>query len=63
MPDAWKPKLTEVYIQWADFVLNHGKDVTDWEQTFTKDIRRQLEYKPISRRQAEILERIYAEKT
>lgn len=65
MPDSWKPQAREVYLRWVDFILCHGKDVTPWEQNFTKDLQKQLAkpYNHLSQRQAEILERIYTEKT
>lgn len=64
MPDIWKPKETFIYEDWADYILCHGKDITPWEQNFTKDVQRQLVARRVlSQRQAEILERIYVEKT
>lgn len=63
MADSWKSENIEVYVQWADYILNHGKDVSLWEQGFVKDIRKTLNLKNLSQKQAEILERIYAEKT
>lgn len=65
MPDPWKPHPLGVYRDWCSYILNHGKDVTPWEQFFTKDMAKQvaLDKGFISQRQAEILERIYSEKT
>lgn len=64
MPDVWKPQPATVYADWVDFILCHGKDVTDWEQKYTKDIQRQLGTgRTLTQRQSEILERIYSEKT
>lgn len=64
MSDKWEPKPKFIYADWAEYILCHGKDITPWEQNFTKDIQRQLSSgRGLSERQAEILERIYAEKT
>lgn len=64
MPDVWKPKHPWTYEDWAEAILEHGKDVTQWEQSFTKSIRKQLDTAQcLTQRQAEILERIYTEKT
>lgn len=68
MPDVWKPQSRIIYKEWADHILEHGKNVTPWEQSFTKDVRKKLELpgmmgSNLYQRQAEILERIYSEKT
>lgn len=64
MPDPWRPQPIATYLQWAQFILNHGRDVNAWEQSFTKDQERNLNRGlNLSQRQAEILERIYADKT
>jgi hypothetical protein len=64
MPDLWKPQPIDVYRSWCDFILCHGKDVTPWEQEFTKDISARLERgRHLTQAQAYRLTHIYAEKT
>ena len=46
--------------QFIDQVLCFGRGVTPWEQTFMKDMQKRGFF---SERQAEIIERIYAERT
>jgi len=41
-------------------VLCYGRGVTDWEQSFIKDMERKDRF---SDKQAEIIERIYSERT
>jgi hypothetical protein len=41
-----------------------GVNLTEWEETFVKSLRRQLSLgRPFTEKQIPILERIYAEKT
>lgn len=55
----------ELHKGWADQILDAGRGVTKWELDFVHDIyySRIDEGKELSVRQAEILERIYAERT
>ena len=63
MPDIWVAQPIKVYKEWCRMIICHGKDVSPWEQDFTKSLETQLETRNLSQRQAEILERIYANKT
>lgn len=52
-----------VYRQWVEMIQTEGRGLTKWEEDFVSSIEEQLQSHGISERQAEILERIYAEKT
>ena len=53
----------EVYQDWVDRILIEAK-LTQWEQDFVDNINKLLTLElQLSSKQAEILERIYAEKT
>jgi len=62
MTNAEKEKL---YHSWIDACINeHKKRLSKWEEEFLESISDQLDRSgTLSERQAEILERIYAEKT
>ena len=45
---------------WLDVISTQGRNLTKWEQDF---IDQMMDAKYISEKQAEIIERIYAEKT
>lgn len=53
------------YAEWIDACLNESKKrLTKWEEDFLESVSDQLDRTgSLSERQAEILERIYAEKT
>lgn len=54
----------KTYIEWCNAILQNGVDVSSWEEEFTTSVKEQLEkYRRISDRQAEILEKIYSDKT
>jgi hypothetical protein len=49
---------------WLDECLNHGRNLTEWEQDFCESLDQQLVAgRRLSPVQQDILERIYAEKT
>ena len=55
---------TEELLAFVDFVLNHGKGVTNWEQQFMRDMQKHAPYMtPFSEKQAQVIERIYTERT
>ncbi len=50
--------------EWIEKINNEGRDLSKWELDFMESITDQWERGgPFSTRQAEIVERIYAEKT
>jgi hypothetical protein len=54
----------EMYRDWLDAVVDHGANLTPWEQQFIESLIDQTNGgRPLSEKQVEILERIYAEKT
>lgn len=58
----------DLYKSWVTAIQEDGVNVTKWESDFVESLDEQLEKKqqkeePLSDKQAEILERIYAEKT
>ena len=56
----------EKYRHWLDFIKQNGVNLSDWEKEFIQSIDHQLNTlsKPyLSHKQAEILERIYTERT
>lgn len=65
MPLKWQPLNPAVYRDWVDAIIAEASDeLTDWEKNFIDSIDRQLTLKrELSERQAEVLERIYANKT
>lgn len=49
---------------WVKACLEEGMGLTPWEETFVNDLDERLRrFGTLSERQAEILERIYSEKT
>jgi hypothetical protein len=59
-----KDEQKELHLSWAELCKSHGVNLTKWELDFVESIIDQLEKgRYLSERQAEILERIYAEKT
>lgn len=65
MAKVWEPKDIDLLISWKDAVLNEASDeLNDWENSFIESISLKLDRRnPLTERQEEILERIYAEKT
>ena len=64
MSEIWKPLNKEVYESWVEAIIDEASDeLNDWENSFVESIQKQLVYKNLSEKQAEILERIYSEKT
>ena len=58
-----KDELYRVHMEWIERCLAADK-LTEWEQDFVTSVKAYLERKgSLSSRQAEILEKIYAEKT
>lgn len=56
--DKWK--------SWLESIEEDGKNLTPWEEDFISDLRDKFDNYPrvyLSERQADVLERIYAEKT
>ena len=65
MAELWKPQSIEVYKSWIEAIMNEAQeDLTDWETNFIESIENRLANgNNLTERQAEILERIYTEKT
>lgn len=55
----------KIWEHWIQTCYDEGRNLTKWEQGFIEDLKEQFENgrKYLSDRQAEILERIYADKT
>lgn len=55
----------EVLSSWVEAILTEASDdLTEWETIFVTDMKVRIDNKwPVSERQQEILERIYADKT
>lgn len=63
MAKIWEPQPIDVYISWVDSIVEEA-DLTKWEANFIDSISEWLDSgRNLSERQAEILERIYSEKT
>jgi hypothetical protein len=65
MPNIWKPQSREVYASWVNALRDESSErLTSWESDFLDSIEGRLAFhKDLTQRQAEILERIYTEKT
>ena len=65
MADIWRPQPIEVYQSWVDAIYDEASDnLTTWETNFVESIGGRLAFgNNLTERQAEILERIYTEKT
>jgi hypothetical protein len=49
---------------WIAIIINDGKDLTEWEESFVDSISKYLDrYHYLTEKQQNILERIYADKT
>lgn len=56
--------LRDVYLAWITKIVDEGSGLTDWEESFVESITDQLSAgRMLSDKQAEILERIYTDKT
>lgn len=65
MAEIWKPLHIDIYKDWVKAIEEEASDeLTSWEIDFVESIKGKLEkgYK-LSEKQAEVLERIYSEKT
>jgi hypothetical protein len=65
MARLWEPQSIEVYQSWLDTIYDEASDkLTSWETDFIENIGGRLAFgNNLTERQAEILERIYTEKT
>lgn len=55
---------SEKYKDWIETIQIRGRGLTKWEEDFVESVSEQLTARgSLSPRQADILERIYAEKT
>lgn len=62
--DPERRKRTRMYEQWIACIMDEGTDLSEWEENFVADIEERLHNGgALSIKQAEILERIYTEKT
>ncbi len=63
MAVKWQMQTKEVLQSWLDAIADDS-ELDAWEQGFVENIKEQLTARgTLTRRQQEILERIYAEKT
>ena len=59
-----KDELYNQHIHWIESIENWATDLTEWEDKFVSSLKEQLLKRgSLSIKQAEILERIYADKT
>ena len=65
MAKIWEPQLIHVYQAWVNTIIDEAQDkLSEWESGFVDSINQQLDKnRNLSQKQAEILERIYSEKT
>jgi hypothetical protein len=57
-------KEKDIHTRWAEYCQEEGRGLTKWEEEFLDSVLNQLRTgRNLSERQAEILERIYVEKT
>lgn len=64
MAEIFKPHDSIVYLSWIDAIRRERlTPLTEWEGTFLTSLEMQLKYRNLSRRQAEILDKLYADKT
>lgn len=65
MPPIWKPASKETLRHYIETVLDEASDdLNDWETKFIENVDRITQIGgSLSKKQEEILERIYAEKT
>lgn len=59
-----REQLRTLHLQWLDKIAEDGTRLTTWETDFVESLAEQLGAgRYLSEKQAEILERIYSEKT
>lgn len=65
MAKMWEPQTIKTYQDWIETIITQASDdLNDWENSFIDSLFNRLEQGDnLSERQAEILERIYSEKT
>jgi len=65
MAPIWKPKDNVILRKWLETIEYEALDkLTSWESDFIDSISKRIIFnQPLSQKQEEILERIYAEKT
>lgn len=64
MSKIFQPQPIEVYESWISTLNESEDELTKWEEDFCDSLTERLERKVnLTERQAEILERIYTEKT
>lgn len=64
MSEIWTPQSIQVYQSWVDALNENIDELTKWEEDFVDSIAERLQRKVnLTERQAEVLERIYSEKT
>ncbi len=65
MSKIWEPQPIQIYNDWVRAIIDEAQDkLTDWESNFVDSISNQLDNgRQLTKPQAEILERIYSEKT
>jgi uncharacterized protein YmfQ (DUF2313 family) len=65
MAEIWKPLEISVYQDWIRAILDQAQDdLNSWEAGFVQGLDDLLDNgRNLSQRQAQVLERIYAQKT
>jgi hypothetical protein len=65
MANVWKPQTIDVYKLWIEMITEQASDkLSVWEINFLESLSNWLDDgKNLTVRQAEILEKIYTEKT
>ena len=64
MAAVWKQQPDEILKDWLFQAMYKSTDLTDWERNFLVSIDKQYRKTgKLSKKQQDILERIYAEKT
>ena len=65
MSQIWKPQPIAIYMSWCEAIMDEAsEELNNWESNFITSIHARLASKtPLTEKQANILERIYTEKT
>lgn len=65
MAKLWQPQDIEVYKSWVEAILDEASNkLSNWEVDFINSIASQLDNnRNLSEKQADIVERIYSERT
>ena len=62
-----KDEVRDTWIKWLNAITERGRGLSAWEEEFVEDMRAKREREGngfrLSIKQADVLERIYAEKT